>query len=156
MNLIINTIPDEPKFTKKPEISDRVAYGKYLITAASCSDCHTPIDNKGTPLEGMQFAGGMEFKLPTGGAVYSANITPHQSSGIGSWSEEMFIARFKQFQDSSLIINNNMVEPGEFNTEMPWRFYSKMSEEELGSIFEYLKSIDPIDHSMTRFIAESK
>jgi len=76
-------------------------------------------------------------------------------SGSGGWTEEIFIARFKQFQDSTKMINKNLVEPGSFNTEMPWRFYSKMSEEELGAIFAYLQSLEPVDNTMTRFVAES-
>lgn len=156
MNFIINTIPGEPDFVKKPDISDRVAYGKYLTIAGSCADCHTPIDDKGTPLEGMTFAGGMDFNIPTGGVVYSANITPHETTGIGAWTEEMFVARFKQFEDSTKLINSALVEPGTFQTEMPWRYYSKMSEEDLGAIFAYLKTLEPVDHTMTRFVVEAE
>ncbi len=156
MNFIINTIPSEPDFVKKPDISDRVEYGKYLTIAASCADCHTPLDGQGTPLPGMDFAGGMDFQMPTGGTVYSANITPHETTGIGSWTEEMFVARFKQFQDSTKLINTNLVSPGEFNTEMPWRYYSNMSEEELGAIFAYLRTLEPVEHSMSRFVAEAE
>ncbi len=155
MNFIINTIPQEADFTKRPDISNRVALGKYLVTASSCSDCHTPINDKGAPLPGMQFAGGMDFNIPTGGIVYSANITPHETTGIGNWTEEMFISRFKQFQDSTKMINKTIVKPGSFNTEMPWRFYSKMSEEDLGAIFAYLQSLEPVENTMTRFVAES-
>lgn len=155
MNFIINTIPGEPEFVEKPDISDRVAYGKYLTIAGSCGDCHTPMD-KGAAIPGMEFAGGMEFQIPTGGLVTSANITPHETTGIGTWTEEMFIARFKQFEDSTNAINQTMIEPGTFQTEMPWRFYSKMSAEELGSIFAYLQTLEPIEHSMTRFVAEEE
>lgn len=155
MNFIINTIPQEPEFTERPDISDRVAYGEYLTIAGSCADCHTPIDAQGTPLPGMDLAGGMEFHVP-GGKVYSANITPHEATGIGAWTEEMFIDRFKQFQDSTKAINQDLVEPGTFQTEMPWRFYSKMSEEDLGAIFAYLQTLHPVEHSMTRFVAEAE
>lgn len=155
MNFIINTIPSDPDFVEKPDISDRVAYGKYLTIAGSCADCHTPIDDKGTPLLGMQYAGGMGFGIPTGGTVYSANITPHKTTGIGAWTEELFIARFKQFQDSTKLINQTLVKPGTFQTEMPWRYYSKMSEEELGAIFAYLKTLEPVEHSMIRFVVDA-
>ncbi len=156
MNFIINTIPqNETAFTERPDISDRVAYGEYLTVAGSCADCHTPIDERGGRIPGMDYAGGMDFNMPTGGTVYSANITPHETSGIGAWTEEMFIARFKQFQDSTKAINQDLVEPGTFQTEMPWRFYSKMSEEELGAIFAYLQTLEPVENSMTRFVAEA-
>jgi mono/diheme cytochrome c family protein len=153
MNFIINTIPGEPEFTERPEPTDKIAYGKYLVTAASCSDCHTPMD-KGAAIPGMDFAGGMEFPLPEGGIATSANITPDMNTGIGSWTEEAFIARFKQFQDSTNAINTSLVEPGNFNTEMPWRFYSNMSEEELSAIYAYLKTQAPVENQIAKFRKE--
>lgn len=154
MNFIINTIPAEPEFTKRPDISDRVKYGKYLVTVASCSDCHTP-SVQGEPLPGMDFAGGMQFKMP-GGTLTVANITPDLNTGIGSWSEEAFIGRFKQYQDSSLNVNHRLLGEGEFQTEMPWRFYSNMSEEELGAIYAYLRTLNPIENKVTKWVASSE
>ncbi|MFY0698116.1 MAG: c-type cytochrome [Balneola sp.] len=153
MNFIINTIPGEPDFTERPDPSDKIAYGKYLVTAASCADCHTPME-QGNPIEGMQFAGGMKFELELGGVVTSANITPDINTGIGSWTEEAFIARFKSFQDTSNVINKNVVKPGDFNTEMPWRFYSNMSEEELSAIYAFLKTQSPVNNMITKFRRE--
>ena len=153
MNFIINTIPSEPDFSKRPDPTNKAAYGKYLVTAASCADCHTPMI-QGAAIEGMTFAGGMEFILPTGGIVTSANITPDMNTGIGSWTEEAFIARFKSFQDSTNIINSAMVKPGDFNTEMPWRFYSNMSEDELSAIYEYLKTQAPVQNQIAKFRRE--
>lgn len=152
MNFIINTIPMEPEFREKPELSDKVAYGEYLVTAASCAFCHTPVDERGERLAGMDFAGGMEFNVP-GGLVYSANITPHEQTGIGMWSEEAFMAAFRRFEDFSSPINTETIQPGEYNTSMPWRLYSKMSDDDLKAIYAYLRSLEPVDNTMTRFIA---
>ncbi|MEO9884940.1 MAG: c-type cytochrome [Balneola sp.] len=153
MNYIINTIPSDPEFSTKPDPSDKIAYGKYLVTAASCADCHSPMI-QGAPIEGMNFAGGMDFPLPTGGVATSANITPDSTTGIGSWTEEVFITRFKNFQDSTNVINTNLVKPGDFNTEMPWRFYSNMSEEELSAIYAYLKTQAPVKNQIVKFRRE--
>lgn len=155
MNFIINTMPTEPEFVSKPDINDKIAYGKYLSIAASCSDCHTQ-KVKGADMPGMTFAGGLDFHIPTGGKVYSANITPHETSGIGSWTEEMFVLRFKQFQDSTNLINQSLVNPGEFQTEMPWRFYSQMSTEELSAIFAYLQTIEAVDYTAPSFVATTE
>ncbi|HAH50266.1 MAG TPA: cytochrome C, partial [Balneola sp.] len=65
-----------------------------------------------------------------------------------------FIARFKSFQDTSNVINKNAVKPGEFNTEMPWRFYSNMSEEELSAIYAFLKTQSPVNNLITKFRRE--
>ncbi len=154
MSLIINTIPANPEMSKRPELSDKIAYGKYLVTAASCADCHTPIDERGGRLPGMDFAGGMEFHVP-GGNVKSANITPDMETGIGAWNEEAFVAAFKRFQDPEHDVNQQMISPGEFNTSMPWRPYSKMNEEDLRAIYAYLRTLTPVSHSMERFVAVS-
>ena len=154
MSLIINTIPANPTMSKKPDLSDKIAYGKYLVTAASCADCHTPIDERGGQLPGMDFAGGMDFYVP-GGIVKSANITPDVQTGIGAWSEEAFLAAFKRFEDPEHEVNTKNLAPGDYNTSMPWRLYSKMNEEDLRAIFAYLRTLTPVSNSMERYMAVS-
>lgn len=134
----------------KPDISNKVAYGEYLVNAATCSGCHTPRDKRGAPILGLEFAGGTPFYVPAG-KVYSANITPDLQTGIGGWSKEVFIERFKRFEDPGAPINTQTVEPGEFNTAMPWRLYSKMEESELEAIYEYLQTLAPVTNSVHRF-----
>lgn len=148
MNLILNTIPNKAEFSEIPDKSNKVEYGKYLFTAASCNDCHTQqVD--GQPVEGMEFAGGFEFPLPTGGIVRSANITPHAETGIGSWDEEDFIMRFKTYADSTYEIS--AVDKNTFNTVMPWMMYSTMHEEDIAAIFSYLKTIKAIENEVVLF-----
>ena len=89
-------------------------------------------------------------------SVYSANITPNEQNGIGMWSEDAFLAAFKRFEDFDNPINSDMLEPGEFNTSMPWRMYSKMSDDDLKAIYAYLRTLEPVDNTMTRFIATSE
>ena len=78
-----------------PPRRDRVAYGEYMTNAAACGDCHTPIDDRARRFPGREFAGGFEFKLPGGGVVRSANLTPDADTGIGTWTEEQFVDKFK-------------------------------------------------------------
>ena len=52
-HLIVRTIPGPNTFGTRPSPTDKVAYGKYMTSAALCSDCHTPIDDRGTPLPGV-------------------------------------------------------------------------------------------------------
>jgi len=73
--LIVRTIPTAPSHGPLPDASDRVAYGRYLVNAAVCADCHTPMDDQGAPLPGMDFAGGTPFSPNGVGLVRSANIT---------------------------------------------------------------------------------
>ena len=34
----------------EPDRSDRLAYGKYLVTVGHCEGCHTPEDEHGNPI----------------------------------------------------------------------------------------------------------
>jgi cytochrome c2 len=147
MNFIINTIPQEAAFTPKPEKQDQIAYGKYLMTSASCADCHTKKD-KGEPVPGMHLAGGMEFKFPDG-TLRSANITQDKETGIGAWTEEDFLNKFRAFRDSTFVPSE--VKEGEFRTLMPWLFYSRMDEEDLKAIYAYLKTIPPVSNKVVKF-----
>lgn len=145
MNFIINTIPEPPSFNSIPPKADEVAYGKYLTNAAGCIDCHTQ-QNKGQLVEGMHFAGGFEFPIPQG-TVTSTNITPDKETGIGSWNEQMFVARFKQYADPDY--TNPSVGPKEFNTVMPWMMYADMKEDDLAAIFAYLQTVEPVNNTVT-------
>ena len=95
MNFIVNTIPQKPDFQKRPDTTDQVGLGKYLVNAAACADCHTKTI-KGEPVPGMDFAGGTEMVTPMG-TLRPANITPDTETGIGRWTKEAFVARFKAY-----------------------------------------------------------
>ncbi len=146
MNLIINTIPQKSNPTKKPDQSDVLEYGKYLVNAAACAECHTQ-QEKGQKVKGMDFAGGFGFSLPNG-IVRSSNITPHES-GLLNYNKQSFINRFKIYADSSYV--DPLVEANAFQTVMPWKMYSTMTEQDLGAIFEYLRTLTPIENKVTRF-----
>ncbi|MFC5411562.1 c-type cytochrome [Larkinella bovis] len=154
MNLIINTIPTKVAGSTRPDPADSVAYGKYLTTFASCGECHTPVDDKGQPLPGMSFAGGRAFPMPTG-TVKSMNITPDATTGIGSWTKQGFIARFKAAEQQGYK-HPSTAEFAEFNTIMPWIMYSGMSEQDLGAIFTYLKTVTPVKNAVVKFTPKGK
>ncbi len=146
VSLLINTMPVKPQMQSRPGYDDPVSYGRYLITAAACTDCHTRMERGqyvGTP-----YGGGNEYIMPDGSVVRAANITPHET-GIGNWSREQFIARFKAFSKETY--TPRRVEPGQFQTIMPWPMYAEMDEEDLGAIYEYLQTITPADNRVVLF-----
>ncbi len=151
MNFIMLTIPTAAHPMERPAASDTVAYGRYLVTIAACSDCHTPMD-KGQPIDSLSFAGGFHFRLPTGGVVQSANITPDTATGIGLWSEKTFLEIFKKFDVSSSHLPN--VEHNQFNTVMPWTFFAGMNDNDLRSIYRYLRTIKPVFHKVVQFVPD--
>ncbi len=149
MNFIINTLPAPANPQTRPERSDILAYGAYMTNASGCIECHTDVD-KGQIIPELAFSGGREFVFPDGSVLRSSNISPHET-GIGSWTEEMFVARFKMYADSSYV--PPVIPPGEFNTIMPWTMYAHMTEEDLSAIYAYLKTVTPIENTVVKYAA---
>lgn len=148
MNFILNTIPKEAALKDKPPVSDQLAYGAYLVNAGGCVECHTQVE-KGQIIKKLAFSGGREFRSPDGAVLRSANITSDPATGIGRWTNEQFVMRFKSFSDSSYVVPS--VKPGEFNTVMPWTMYAGMTQEDLTAMFIYLKTIAPISNKVVVF-----
>jgi hypothetical protein len=86
---------------------------------------------------------------PDGSVVRSANISSDPETGIGRWTATQFVARFKNFADSSYTPPSVAV--GEFNTVMPWTMYGGMKEEDLLSVFTFLQTVKPIANKVTIF-----
>lgn len=146
INFIINTLPQKATFIEKPSKDNLIEYGAYLTNAAGCYDCHT--EQKKGKFIGEAFAGGMEFHFGDGSILRSPNITPHKT-GIGAWTKEQFIQRFKQYEDSGYTAPT--VSKGSFQTVMPWTMYAGMKTEDLAAIFAYLESLEPKERVVERF-----
>ncbi|MFC3878689.1 cytochrome C [Algoriphagus namhaensis] len=149
VSLILKTIPHDPNPQKRPNPTDQVAYGAYLVNQAACKECHTPVDSQGGLLPGKDFSGGRTFGIPGGALIASSNITSDESTGIGNWTEATFVARFKEYQDPRYL--REKVAIGDFNSIMPWIMYSGMKEEDLKAIYAYLQTLEPISNQVTRF-----
>ena len=142
--------------------SANVGGGGYLVVVMGCNDCHTPYKMGKNGLEpdmSRMLSGHPEnLKMPPPpklqepwgmvGAVtntawagpwgisYTSNITPDQNTGIGIWTEDMFI---KAMRTGKHMGTSRTILP-----PMPWPWYGQMRDEELKAIFAYLKSIPPI------------
>ncbi len=148
MNLIVRMIPKAYEPKPRPPASDTLAYGKYLNTVAGCHFCHTPVDDKGRAVPGMDFAGGHEFRLPDGRIVRTANISPEMDTGIGAWEEAYFVNRFKEYADATA--SHIAVPAGGENTVMPWTMYAGMTEEDLRAIYRYLRTVKAVIHQVEK------
>jgi mono/diheme cytochrome c family protein len=106
---------------------DLVAKGEYLAHAGDCIACHT---NPG----GALFAGGFPMATPFG-TIYSSNITPDPTTGIGSWTADQFYGAMHtgRFPDGGLIY-----------PAMPFASYTKVTREDCDAIFAYLRSVPPV------------
>jgi cytochrome c553 len=93
-------------------------YGQYLVSTSGCAECH------GKGLSGGKINGGPDDPP-------AQNITP---TGIGSWSEADFIRALRE---------GTRPDGTRINTFMPWQSMGKMSDEELLSIYRYLRTVPP-------------
>jgi mono/diheme cytochrome c family protein len=139
-----------------------VERGKYLVTILGCNDCHTPwkMGPKGPENDRTRMLSGHPeaVKMPPApkpagpwtasiaapftafagpwGVSYAANLTPDQNTGIGIWTEDMFV---KAMRTGKHMGTSRQILP-----PMPWPGYSQMTDEDLKAVFAYLKSIPPI------------
>jgi len=129
------TGPDQPPPHTSPS-GVSVARGEYLTTKVSaCVSCHTDRNGRGA-LVGPPLAGGQRMDVAADATkVYvTPNLTPDaKTSAIGQWTEDVFIRRFRQ---------GELVD----GTPMPWGAYGRMTDDDLRSVYRYLRSLPPVAH----------
>jgi mono/diheme cytochrome c family protein len=136
VNRLINTVPRRLEGSvPPPDVSTPEQRGKYLTTLASCSDCHSPMDDRGAFVPGMDFAGGNPFPYEGRRTVASANLTP-ATNGIPYYDESLFLE----------VIRTGRVRERKIDDQMPWGHYRRMTDEDLKAIFAYLKTLKPVEH----------
>jgi mono/diheme cytochrome c family protein len=114
--------------------------GAYLVNAlAHCGECHTPRDGLGGPRRDMHLAGAPDIE---GGIA--PNITPDEETGIGKWSESAIVELLK----SGLMPDGDFI--GGIMTEVVTEGTSKLTDEDLGAIATYLKSVPPIKNKVEK------
>ncbi len=112
-----------------------VETGHYLVESVSlCWSCHTERNMMTGALTGPRFGGTKGF--PDDGdpsRTWSPpNITTDPKTGrLGALSEDQFVARFRQ----------GRLVPG---SPMPWQAFSRLSDDDLRSIYRYLKSVPAV------------
>ena len=137
--------------------------GEYLVNTSGCNDCHTPLRMGAfgpEPDMSRKLSGhpqGMTLPpppaLPEGpwvwvgaatntafagpwGISYSSNLTPDTLTGMGIWTEEMFMQAIRT--------GRHMGVSRPINPPMPWPAYRNATDEDLKSVYAYLRTIKPI------------
>jgi hypothetical protein len=153
--------------TGKEPVQSKVERGKYLVMVGGCNDCHTPkvftamgpVPDTTRLLSGHP-AGTQLPSYPAGvlgpdkwmaattkdmtawagpwGVSFAYNLTPDTKTGIGGWTEEMFIKTLRTGKFMGM--SRDILPP------MPWQSIGQMSDDDLKAIFAYLNSIRPIDN----------
>ena len=136
--------PEKPIIA--PPITDKVAYGRYLIDGkVDCYSCHSA-DFKTVdilePEKSEGYLGGGNLLLsPEDGktVIYSANLTMDKETGIGNWTEADFIhaVRFAQRPDGKPL-------------RQPMVPFSALSDEEVAAMWAYLQTVPPIHNEVQR------
>lgn len=127
-----------------PDRSNPRQYGEYLALMGGCKDCHSQMD-KGTPVKGLEFGGGQAFQIGKL-VVNSANITPDEETGLGRWSEERFLTRFRANEQLSL---DNAPPANQSNfTLMPWVAFSHLKDDDVKALYAYLRGLKPVHNAV--------
>jgi mono/diheme cytochrome c family protein len=141
---------------------DPVERGKYLVTAAGCNDCHTPLVMGANGPERDQnhvLAGHpAQMQLPPPpaaqgpwmytaaatmtawsgpwGISYTANLTPDDETGLGTWDTQTFIDTIRN--------GRHMGKGRKLLPPMPADMIATYTDEDLTAIFAYLQSLPPV------------
>ncbi|MEO8499778.1 MAG: c-type cytochrome [Vicinamibacteria bacterium] len=125
---------------------ERLARGQYL--AQGCLDCHSKRDFK-------RYAGPVVPPFGVHGDCFDKGIgvpgvvcppnSPHPT-GLGDKTKENFIGLFRAFG----AVEGEVPKGGQ-NTIMPWPVYNKLTDEDLGIIYDYLRTQEPIAHTVDKF-----
>ena len=147
--------------TAKPA-AQQVARGEYIVRTSGCNDCHTPLKMgpKGPEPDWTRMLSGhpADLVMPPApkangpwmwsgaatntafagpwGVSYARNLTPDQVSGLGIWTEEMFVKTMRTGRHMG--VSRPILPP------MPWQNLNAMTDDDLKSVFAYLRSIKPI------------
>jgi hypothetical protein len=147
-----------------------VERGQLLVTAGGCNDCHSPKvfgphgmsfdssrllsghpaasalpvpDQKALqPGQWMQMAPDVTAFVGPWGISYAANLTPDSATGIGAWTEDVFIRTLQTGKHLGMENGRPVLPP------MPWYNLAALKQEDLRAIYAYLKSLPPVKNKV--------
>ena len=152
-------------------VAKRVERGRYLVSTSACHDCHTPLKmtERGPEPDMTRMLSGhpSSLKVPRPpkltdgpwtwvgagtntafagpwGVTFTANLTPDQNSGLGIWTEDMFVRAIRN--------GRHMGTSRQIMPPMPWQVYRNMTDEDLKSIYAYLRTIPPVSNHVPQYL----
>src|SRR5271165_3649947 len=113
-----------------------IARGRYLVSIAGCSDCHTPGGMMGDPDMKRYLAGSdVGFSIPGQGVFVGQNLTPDPETGLGKWTSDQIVTAVR---------NGKRPDGSELSGVMPSASFSRLTDEDARAIAAFLKSIPPV------------
>jgi hypothetical protein len=151
-----------------------VERGKYLVTLASCNDCHTPwkLGPNGPEPDMNRMLSGHPQELPMPsvaaasgpwvwsgaatntafagpwGVSYAFNLTPDKNTGIGIWTEDIFMKTIRTGRHWG--VARPILPP------MPWQNVREMTDDDLRAVYAYLRSIPPVSNKVPDAVIASR
>jgi hypothetical protein len=155
--------------TKDSKMMALIARGKYLVTLGGCNDCHSPkvMTTKGPAVDEKNLLAGTPAAMavpaiPDGvlgpdkwgvlasmdltawagpwGVSFSSNLTPDKETGLGSWTEAIFIEAMRT--------GKHMGGGQRILPPMPWEALGKATDGDLKAMFAYLKTLKPVKNAV--------
>jgi mono/diheme cytochrome c family protein len=116
--------------------SEKLAYGRYVgANIAHCMQCHTPRGADGLPDLTRLGAGGNTYDAPGGGKATSVNITPGNTDGVATWSDE----DIKRAITKGVRPNGAQMIP-----VMDFDYYAEFKPDDLDALIVFLRSLKPV------------
>jgi mono/diheme cytochrome c family protein len=153
----------EPQAASKKAYTPNIEHGAYLVRTMGCNDCHTPwkMGPKGPEMDMSRALTGHPQdltmppapQLPDGpwigvmsatntawagpwGVSFTANLTPDKETGLGDWTEEMFIKTMRTGLHQGK--GRPILPP------MPFFMVGALNDEDIKDLFAYLQSLPPV------------
>lgn len=149
--------------------------GEYLVSTIGCDDCHSPkkMGPHGPEVDPeLRFSGypasrplaawdtntakswalmSQDLTACVGpwGVSFAGNITS-DATGIGNWTEQQFIKCLREGKWKGLDSARPLMPP------MPWQNFKKLTDEDLSSIYRYLKTTKPVQNTVPAWIPPGK
>lgn len=130
---IIDDLPADYASDLSPQQREQVDLGRYVARLGDCVACHT--GDKAKPM-----AGGLALETPFG-KLYSTNITPDKTTGIGGYSFD----QFERVMRKGVAADGHNLYPA-----MPYPSYAKITSQDMKALYAYLMhGVKPIKQANT-------
>ncbi len=116
-------------FAQDTQSFDRIERGRYLSVLGDCAACHTAPG-------GQPFAGGLGLQTPFG-KIVAPNITPDRETGIGSMTDQEFLAALHDGRGH----DGTRLYPA-----MPYPAYTKMTDDDVLAMRAYFATVAPVSN----------
>ena len=162
--LAVVSTPADPATKASATKDQKIARGAYLVNFGSCNDCHSPkvmtdqgpVPDKSRLLSGhpavsklppfkkedigpgkwVLFSEDLTACVGPWGVTCAANLTPDENTGIGLWTEEMFM--------NAIRTGKHMGAGRPIMPPMPWFSVAELTDDDLSAVFAYLRSLPPV------------